>query len=516
MFQLKFNDDFTNITRYITHWKNQEDIPEKIKKFIIDTSDMRVIYEKDSGKYYCGKCTRELDSSSYCKNCGIKHKTYTLEDVKNHFIDIKVIDKKVAPIIYNDTCNYFVFDISGENVYLYLIKEEITYYNPVSELPYKKSTMYIDASNSYYIEKDGMTNLDTNIFTPFKMLDDYSKKLETNDFDIENEENFEIFDIFENFELDIYNAYIYTDNLTKLKNTIYKYTKIWELNTYLKKQHSFQISQFTFYPLYYPQFEYLINYKLYNLAFEVPNWFKSGKNFKEIFGVDKYLLPFMQENDITGQELRILSIYPTTDIQLLRFFSRYCFDEPFIEIIKENKIDLKELKEYLEDKNYSLYGNDYLDYLYMAKELKLNLKDKKVLYPNNLREAHDELYNQIEVVNNPIIDEKIKKLSYMLSFNKYEDNNYVIYPATSIKDLVDESRQQKNCVRTYCERVANNNSQIYFMREKQNLEKSLVTIEVNNKKIVQARVKYNELPSDELCEILHKWEQNLIPIVNEC
>lgn len=150
----------------------------------------------------------------------------------------------------------------------------------------------------------------------------------------------------------------------------------------------------------------------------------------------------------------------------------------------------------------------------MVNELKLDLKDKKILYPTNLREVHDELYNQIEIVRDPKIDEKIKSLAVVLSFNRYEDDEYVIYPATSIQDLIEESKQQKNCVRTYCKRVANNESQIYFMRKKSELEKSLVTIEVYKNRIIQARIKYNELPSQELMDILKKWEQTLIPITN--
>ena len=120
----------------------------------------------------------------------------------------------------------------------------------------------------------------------------------------------------------------------------------------------------------------------------------------------------------------------------------------------------------------------------------------------------------MEVINDPIIDEKIKSLSVVLSLNKYEDETYVIYPASSIQDLVEESRQQKNCVRTYCEMVSNNESQIYFMRKKSELDKSLVTIEVRDKHIIQARVKYNKLPNNELNEILNKWEKTLIPITN--
>ena len=52
------------------------------------------------------------------------------------------------------------------------------------------------------------------------------------------------------------------------------------------------------------------------------------------------------------------------------------------------------------------------------------------------------------------------------------------------------------------------------MRKKSELEKSLVTIEVYKNRIIQARIKYNELPSQELMDILKKWEQTLIPITN--
>lgn len=515
MFQLKFNNDFNSITRDIPYWKNKEAIPKHIKKFIEDTSNKRVIYEKSSNKFYCSRCTEELDSNNYCKKCDIKYKKYTQKDIENYSIDIKIVDKKMASERYclDNTCNYFVFDILDKNVYLYLIKENITYYNPLSLIPYKSSEIYVDYASSYYIEKDGVTNLQNNIFTSFKELDNYSKALEMNEFNTETEEDFKMFDIFEEFELDTYNAYIYTENLSKLKNTIYKYSKIWELDTYLKENHEFIISQFTLNPLYYPQFEYLINYKLYNLAWNVPNLFKSGKNFKEIFGVDKKYLFFMKTNNITYQELKILQAYPTTDIEILRFFSNYFWD---IQLLKNIKIDLKKLKDYLTNNGMSSsYISDYLDYINMAKELRLNLEDKNILYPNNLIEAHDELYNQIEVINDPVIDKKIKNLSSLLNLNRYEDNNYIIYPVTSIEDLVEESRQQKNCVRTYCERVSNNKSQIYLMRKKTDLKKSLVTIEVRDRHIVQARVKYNKLPSSELNEILNKWEQNLIPILNK-
>ena len=56
---------------------------------------------------------------------------------------------------------------------------------------------------------------------------------------------------------------------------------------------------------------------------------------------------------------------------------------------------------------------------------------------------------------------------------------------------------------------ANGECFIYFLRKKNNLAKSLVTIEVRNKKVVQAKTKNNHTPSNELMNIIKKWEKTL-------
>ena len=53
------------------------------------------------------------------------------------------------------------------------------------------------------------------------------------------------------------------------------------------------------------------------------------------------------------------------------------------------------------------------------------------------------------------------------------------------------------------------------MRNKENIDKSLVTIEVQDGKIIQAKMKFNELPTDEMNVVLKKWEKQIIPITNK-
>lgn len=94
--------------------------------------------------------------------------------------------------------------------------------------------------------------------------------------------------------------------------------------------------------------------------------------------------------------------------------------------------------------------------------------------------------------------------------NEFKDNKYIIFPAKDFESLVDESSQQNNCVRTYAERIADGECDIYFMRLVKNIEHSLVTVEVKENKVVQKRTKNNQVTSEEQNKFLKKWEKKIL------
>jgi len=51
---------------------------------------------------------------------------------------------------------------------------------------------------------------------------------------------------------------------------------------------------------------------------------------------------------------------------------------------------------------------------------------------------------------------------------------------------------------------------IYFLRELGNTKKSLVTVEVKNKKIVQREAKHHERPEAEQLKMLSHWENKVL------
>jgi hypothetical protein len=504
MIQLKYNNEFNNLSEDTPRiWNNYNDIPNNIKEFIVSYSNNRIISNYSNNKNYCSCCFTELDkinNSYYCSNCNKKY-----EDNYSSSLQIDFVNK-FDKFDFTEYFYYLVFDVVDGEVILYVIKEIISRDN--YECYFNTSSNFI-INNAYWVRKDSINDLVLKNTYYYKDLDN---KLFQDDI---KDKIFILLDERLNFSgvLDYTKIItLYTDNLDILKDTIYKYTYIWDTTIYLQEIIP-SILLLTYVPIHFPQFEYLVKYRLYNLAYD-GSYYLIGNNFKEIFGLDKSYLSFMQEYNINYNELELLQLCKYKDINFIRNISSV---DKFRELLELFNINYKELSSYLDkisnvDNDY--FFIDYVDYIKYASILGLDLDNKKVLYPNNFREEHDKLYSKIKILNDPNINNRIYNLSNLLKINNYEDDKYIIYPADSIESILSEGKQQHNCLRTYINDYSNNKTQIYFMRKKSNKSKSFVTIEVNKCKIVQARVKYNEIPSSDIMDILHKWEKSLVFIEN--
>ena len=81
-----------------------------------------------------------------------------------------------------------------------------------------------------------------------------------------------------------------------------------------------------------------------------------------------------------------------------------------------------------------------------------------------------------------------------------------IYPKCT-QDIKDEAVQQNNCVASYIKTVLDGGCHILFLRKKEQPDKSLVTIEVRNGKIVQALQRFNHPLTEEQQEVVDKWNK---------
>ena len=277
----------------------------------------------------------------------------------------------------------------------------------------------------------------------------------------------------------------------------------------------------------YSSFELLWNMKLYHLSFYSKALNKNGSFYKR-FGVPKNFLKFMQENDITYKELMLLQLFQKADIHLIQKYKntninclRYLIKNNILDAFLNSKLELnmtninllKEISNIVPLKKLMNYPkglnnlNIYKDYLNMSKELALNYKSKKDLFPRNLIARHDKLQSKIKVTEDMNTQFAVYLRYLELSKYTYEDGKYIIFPAPSVDSMKDESRQQDNCVANmYLNPYMKGETEIFFIRELKNINKSLITLEFKNGHIVQKELSHHKRNfTDEQNVFIDKW-----------
>lgn len=128
-------------------------------------------------------------------------------------------------------------------------------------------------------------------------------------------------------------------------------------------------------------------------------------------------------------------------------------------------------------------------------------------YPRNFLTTHQIACRNYNRLKHEYSEELFKKRickNYECTFEKYK----FIYPKC-IKDIKDEAVQQNNCVASYIDKVIDGNCHILFLRKRDNLDKSLVTIEVDSHSeiIVQAKGKFNRDTTEEENKAIEAWNK---------
>lgn len=126
------------------------------------------------------------------------------------------------------------------------------------------------------------------------------------------------------------------------------------------------------------------------------------------------------------------------------------------------------------------------DYANMMKQLSPKF-DK---YPRHFLTTHKIACRNYNRMKKEFSEELFKKRinkQYECSFGDY----IFIYP-DSTQDIKDEATMQNNCVTSYIDKVIDGQCHILFLRKKNKPDESLVTIEVRNNHIVQARRRFND------------------------
>ena len=133
---------------------------------------------------------------------------------------------------------------------------------------------------------------------------------------------------------------------------------------------------------------------------------------------------------------------------------------------------------------------DYRDYLYNAKLLNFDMKDRHTLFPSDFWKAHDDTAKMAVQIKDKLAAKKFKK-RYLEMKKRYEFEDKtlgmkIVVPKKT-SDLVKEGKMNHNCVGTYVKRVASGKTDVVFVRFLNHPETSYITMEIQDGKIKQAR-----------------------------
>lgn len=250
--------------------------------------------------------------------------------------------------------------------------------------------------------------------------------------------------------------------------------------------------------------------KLFNYAIELFNKNDSIINYEKIINFAFIIADKTNYNN--GKYF--LKLVKETGIKE-KYYSNFDIIEDII-YSKDFNLELNRVLEYITQGFvkqgitiiYDKIMQTYYDYLQMENEMFGKIKDK---YPSYLKTQHDITVNKYNVWKQYNNDLRIFDNSQENQYLEYKDNDYTIMLPKNSAEILDEAIQQHNCLASYVNRIAENQTIVLFMRDNKDLEKSLVTIEVKDNEIKQAKQVLNSKIDEKQKDFLVKWckEKNI-------
>jgi len=148
------------------------------------------------------------------------------------------------------------------------------------------------------------------------------------------------------------------------------------------------------------------------------------------------------------------------------------------------------------------------DYASMNQDM--NLVYEK--YPRYLSTYHDVTQKNYKIEEDKIIKEKFHKRVLGLKEQglEYSDKEYSIVLPKNGEELVIEGQDLSHCVASYYKRMACGETAVVFLRKNSSINQSLVTIEIKDNDIVQAKGKNNSNPQEKEIEFINKYKNYLL------
>lgn len=289
-----------------------------------------------------------------------------------------------------------------------------------------------------------------------------------------------------------------------------------------------------------PKIEHLIKMKLYRLvsgiiyggysysALQAINF--NGENMRAILGIDRPYFPLLRELNPSIDQLHLIRQLLQADhkpsTEQIKWFiaSKISNADAAKELLAH--MSVHKLQRYVEQqfapedeaalKRVDYYKmntliTDYHDYLCMCKELQYDVKNSFILFPRELKAAHDSVAKTLKDKRTAEHEKAIAgSFDEWQKRYQYQSKELMMIPPHSAKEIVDEGAALHHCVRLYVKNVAEKKSVILFVRSVDEPDKSLCTVEVKDGQVTQARSFDNEEPPAQITAFIEQWKQRVL------
>lgn len=289
-----------------------------------------------------------------------------------------------------------------------------------------------------------------------------------------------------------------------------------------------------------PKIEHLIKMKLYRLvsgiiyggysysALQAINF--NGENMRAILGIDRPYFPLLRELDPSIDQLHLIRQLLQADhkpsTEQIKWFiaSKISNADAAKELLAH--MSVHKLQRYVEQqfapedeaalKRVDYYKmntliTDYHDYLCMCKELQYDVKNSFILFPRELKAAHDSVAKTLKDKRTAEQEKAIAgSFDEWQKRYQYQSKELMMIPPHSAKEIVDEGAALHHCVRLYVKNVAEKKSVILFVRSVDEPDKSLCTVEVKDGQVTQARGFDNAEPPAQITAFIEQWKQRVL------
>lgn len=329
---------------------------------------------------------------------------------------------------------------------------------------------------------------------------------------------------------------IYPGNLSDaLQGTPWQYCPVAQFRNWL--QAPMELLPFLVARTEHPKLEHLVKMGFYELASDLVyrNWLssldESQNRTHRLLRVGPEDVSFLRSIHVTVKGLASFQAYCRLGIKDRQALFRWQLEHN-ISYIERNILPFMEVTtphrfmRYVDRQTEHLTGRaqqgrarfsetadvvrEYADYLDLCRKLELDLNDS-VLFPRNLQKAHDRAASQWKQK----LDAKIHR-DFQVAMERigrhmdYQWDGMMICCPQSPEEIIREGQALHHCVGTYVDRVARQECVILFLRRVAEVDKPFYTLEVRERKVVQARSVNNAPATPEVQRFLARWERDVL------